>query len=212
MRQSIFDYVGNLDTLIAVVIGAFLATGGALVAEIIQERTNRKRREREAARFFGEIMSSIDAILSFALQSLEIGERWGGVSQRLFRTAMREVAVYERNRERLFDIHDMKLRSRIHMHVLSETVPIQAVLEICETIAELETVLKQGNDLSPARIEELAKEIHGLEGSREVALNTIISEQAKTGAVCDELEKIARVKFDMGLGGGMAGAPEAKPE
>ena len=57
MRQSVFDYIGSLNTLIAVFIGAILATGGALVAEIIQERTNRNRQERDAARFFGDISS-----------------------------------------------------------------------------------------------------------------------------------------------------------
>lgn len=199
MRQSIFDYVGNLDTLIAVVIGAFLATSGALLAEIIQERTNRKRRERDAARFFGEILSSVDAILSFAFQSMSIGERWGGVSQRLFRTALREVAVYERNRERLFDIHDMKLRSRIHLHILSETVPMEAVLELCEQIAEVEKTLKQDSDLSAEQMAELKKEIDTLGVAREGALQTVLDEHAKTCEICDELEKIAKVKFDMGL-------------
>ena len=39
MRASSFDFIGNLDTLVAVIIGAFLATGGALIAEIMVEKS-----------------------------------------------------------------------------------------------------------------------------------------------------------------------------
>jgi len=56
-RSSIFDFIGNLDTLLAVMLGALLATFGALVSELIQNRLGQKRRQRDAARFFAEILS-----------------------------------------------------------------------------------------------------------------------------------------------------------
>ena len=140
MRQSVFDYIDNLDTLLAVIVGALLATGGAMGAELVQDRLGRKRKEREAARFFGEILTSADRVLDRAFASLEIGEEWGPVSKRLFRTALDETAVYERNRERLFDIRDIPLRRAIHLHFLEETVPLVALVETWDDIDEIEKV------------------------------------------------------------------------
>ena len=109
MRQSVFDFIDNLDTLLAVIIGALLATGGAMVAELVQDRLGQKRKERDAARFFGEILASVDSILDRAFASMEIGDRWGDVTVRLFRTALNEAGIYERNRERMFEIEVVKL-------------------------------------------------------------------------------------------------------
>ncbi|MCB4379576.1 hypothetical protein FZX02_03700, partial [Synechococcus sp. MU1644] len=88
MRQSVFDFIDNLDTLLAVIVGAVLATGGAMIAELVQDRLGQKRKERDAARFFGEILASVDRVLDRAFASLEFGDRWGAVSVRLFRTAL----------------------------------------------------------------------------------------------------------------------------
>ncbi len=190
MRQSIFDYVGNLDTLIAVVVGALLATSGALFAELIQDRLNRKRRERDAARFFGEILASIDRIIDFAFRSQTIGDEWGSVTQRLFRTAMREAGVYERNRERLFDLRNAELRSRIHTHFLSETFPIDAVLTSCEQIEELSN---ETQETPPSG--RLKTRLEKLRLVRQRSLETLRREHAKTHEICAELEKIGGVKF-----------------
>jgi len=191
MRQSIFDSIGNLDTLIAVIVGALLATLGALFAELIQERLNRKRRERDAARFFGEILASIDRIIDFAMDTQEIGDKWGSVSQRVFKTALREAEVYERNRERLFQINDAELRERIHSHFLMETFPLEAVLTSSEQIDQItgnEATMSDLSDGVKARLEELRE-------GRESALNALRREHAKTGEICDALENIAGVKF-----------------
>jgi len=196
MRQSIFDSVGNLDTLIAVVIGAVLATSGALFAELIQERLNRKRRQRDAARFFGEILSSIDRVLDFAFRSQSIGDQWGPVTMRLFKTALREAGVYERNRERLFDIKDMELRTSIHSHFLVETFPIEAVIEYCQEVDQLEQALNDEIPPSPARAEQMKARLVELRAAQNQALTSLRSEHAKTGQICAHLEKLAGVAFN----------------
>ncbi len=196
MRQSTFEFLGNLDTLLAVFIGAILATGGALVAEIIQERTNRKRRERDAARFFGDILKSIDQILDFAFHSQSIGEKWGGVSLRLFKTALKEAEVYERNRERLFDILDMDLRSRIHSHFLTETFPIEALIESSVEINSIEDVLGREHKPAKKEAEKLQKQLQKLMEAREIGLTALKREHAKTDGLCKEMEKLAKVKFN----------------
>lgn len=211
MRQSAFDFLGNLDTLLAVFIGAVLATGGALLAEIIQERTNRTRRERDAARFFGDILMSIDQILAFAFRSQTIGEKWGGVSIRLFKTALKEAEVYERNRERLFDILDMDLRGRIHSHFLVETFPIEALIESSEEIANITKVLNGDVKPSKKKAETLNVQLSELQNAREVGLAALKREHAKTDDLCKDMEKIAKVKFSTLADQGGLQAPTPPP-
>jgi len=187
--------LGNLDTLLAVFIGAILATGGALLAEIIQERTNRKRRERDAARFFGDILMSIDQILDFAFHSQTIGDKWGRPSIRLFKTALKEAEVYERNRERLFDILDIGLRGRIHSHFLVETFPIEALIESCEDITAVAKILDGADKISKKEIEKLNLRLTDLYEARESGLTALKREHAKTEALCEDIERIAKVKF-----------------
>lgn len=82
MPSSIFDYIGNLDTLLAVIVGACLPTGGALVAEVIQDRLGRRRWQRDSARFFGEIIASLDQLFDQALGSRIHGDPWGSYTVR----------------------------------------------------------------------------------------------------------------------------------
>ena len=195
MRQSVFDYIDNLDTLLAVIVGAVLATGGAMVAELVQDRLSQKRKERDAARFFGEILASVDRVLDRAFASLEFGERWGDVTIRLFRTALNEAGIYERNRERLFEINDMELRRDIHVHFLTEMVPLVALSENSREIAELEKELKHAESLSDLQHSALTEELEKLRDAREGALNAIQAEHAETEAICKRLEPIAGVTF-----------------
>lgn len=195
MRNSVFDFIDNLDTLLAVVLGAMLATGGALLAELIQDRLGQKRRERDAARFFGEILASVDLVLDRAFKSLDLGERWGDVSQRLFKTALDEAAIYERNRERLFEIRDMTLRREIHVHFLTEIVPLTALIDICNDINALEKELQVGGFSSADHQALLEQELVELKESREATLDSVRDEHAETEAICRQLEPIAQVSF-----------------
>ncbi|MEL7033236.1 MAG: hypothetical protein AAGL97_12465 [Pseudomonadota bacterium] len=195
MRNSVFDYIDNLDTLLAVVVGALLATGGALVAELVQDRLGQKRRERDAARFFGEILASVDLVLDRAFNSLEIGERWGDVSRRLFQTALNEAAIYERNRERLFEIRDMELRKLIHKHFLTEMVPLTALIDNSRDIATLEKDLQSGNYVSDDQRETMLADLEDLKERREAALVSVRDEHAETEAICRRLEPLADVTF-----------------
>ena len=195
MRQSVFDYIDNLDTLLAVIVGALLATGGAMVAELVQDRLGRKRKEREAARFFGEILTSADRVLDRAFASLEIGEEWGAVSKRLFRTALDETAVYERNRERLFDIRDIPLRRAIHLHFLEETVPLVALVETWDEIDEIVKELTASDHISEARRQYLEAQLEKLRDGRAGALETTKNKHAETEQICELLEPISGVSF-----------------
>jgi len=196
MNKAVFDMVSNLDTLLAVVVGAVLATTGALLAEVVQDRLNRKRREREAARFFGEILSNIDRIIVTAIRSHGIGEPWGPVTRRLFRTALREAQVYDRNRERLFDIRDMELRARIHSHMITKTFPVDAIVEYCADLDHLEdAIIDDAAAPGTGRRDKIDARIAQLRDALVNALAALENEVKVTPDLCAGLEKLAGVSF-----------------
>lgn len=191
MRQSAFDFVGNLDTVLAVALGAILATVGGLIADHYEDRIERGRRERDAARFFAEVLSSIDTLVARALYSQQFGDPWGPVTMRLFRTAMREAEVYDRNRERLFDIQDIELRRRIHVHVISEIFPLEAIIEGSERIAEITHMLDDGPAISPEKRQKLEERLSVWTNSRRTGLEFIKNECEKTPELCAALSPLA---------------------
>ena len=195
MRPSVFDFIDNLDTLLAVIIGAVLATGGAMVAELVQDRLGRKRKARDAARFFGEILTSVDRVLERAVGSLKFGDPFGSVSKRLFRTASEETSVYERNRERMFDIHDIELRRLIHTHFLEQTVPLVAMLEYWDEVDAIEKELAEDDQMSEARRAAKLNELEQIKDQRRVALASVVQQRDQTKDICAMREPIADLKF-----------------
>lgn len=191
MRQSAFDFVGNLDTVLAVALGAVLATVGGLIADHYEDRIERGRRQRDAARFFAEVLSSIDTLVARALHSQQFGDPWGPVTMRLFRTAMREAEVYDRNRERLFDIQSVELRQRIHIHVISEIFPLEAIIEGSERIAEISHMLDDGPAISPEKRQRLEERLAVWINSRRTGLDFIKHECEKTPELCAALSPLA---------------------
>jgi hypothetical protein len=211
MNKSVFDYVGNLDTLLAVVIGAMLATLGALFAELIQDRMNRRRRERDAARFFGEIMYTIDHIIGLAVSSQKYGDPWGAVTRRMFRTALREAQIYERNRERLFDVRDTALRTRVHSHFLSEIFPLEQIIDNCDEIILMEKLLGE-DDVAPSRADKISLLMTEERRARDVALAALVREQKRTSEVCDGLSKLACIDFIAARDNALPATPATPPE
>lgn len=194
MNKSVFDYVGNLDTLAAVVVGAMLATLGALFAEMIEDRMNRNRRERDAARFFGEIIASIDRLVLLAVESQKFGDPWGRVTRRIFKTAMHEAELYERNRERLFDIRDVDTRKAVHAHFLNKMFPLEMMVEASEDILGMERELLD-DSTSAARRADILSSKGDLANARDTALRAVVAEISHSDKYCARLEKIARVAF-----------------
>lgn len=195
-RSSIFDFIGNLDTLLAVLLGALLATLGALVSELIQNRLGQKRRQRDAARFFAEILSSADQIFLLACESRKVGDPWGSYTGTLFETVTREASVYERNRERLFDILDMKLRFALHGYMLRFTVPIAAIVKHSDDIDTLKMRLDEGEGLSETVKAGLQARIRRLEEMRQGSLEAVEHERAGAPAILQQLEALAGARFD----------------
>ncbi len=181
MSKSVFEYVGNLDTLIAVIIGAILATGGALVAEAIQGRRDRVARERNAASNFGLILSVQIKGLEQALRSQDFGERWGDITVLFFNSSLRELDWYDRNRNMLFDLPNLMIRSRIHQTYMGLYLPTEQIVLACNHI-------KAGED------------VERWNRQREGAIDILRDNLEGAHALFNELEEIARARLECDLG------------
>jgi hypothetical protein len=195
MRGEMFDFIGNLDTLAAVFTGAILATLGGVAATQIEERVDRTRRERDAARFFGEVLASIEVIVEDAAATRKIGEPYGPVTMRMLTTARREVEIYERNRERLFEIRDPLLRARIQRHVLRVTLPLESVIDSSQDIAELEERLHDGQAPGDEQKQKLEERIASKRQYREFAFDLMMRQSLGCNAICADLQKLAGIDF-----------------
>jgi hypothetical protein len=120
---------GGPDTLIAVVIGAALATVGGVLAGQIEHHQMRQERERNAGLLFGEVLAGLNLILQLASEARGRGDPYGLITMRILKAAHRETHIYERNRELLFAVRDAKLRARTHILLLQMSLTLDAVFE-----------------------------------------------------------------------------------
>ncbi len=121
--------LGGGDTLLAVVIGAALATVGGVLAGQIEFHQIRRERERNAGLLFGEVLAGLNMILQLAAEARGRGEPYGSITMRILKAAHRETHIYERNRELLFAVRDAKLRARTHILLLQMSLTLDSVFE-----------------------------------------------------------------------------------
>src|SRR5215469_18419551 len=158
------DFISNFSTLWAVVLGAILATLGGFVATQLEWYIEQRRRERNAALFFGEVLATLNILLEFAANSTKIGEPYGPITLRLFRSVLGEVEIYNRNRESLYDLKNVDLRTRIHTLVLRVSMSIDGIVDTTSTIAALRSEIDHG--ASPEERSKLETRIGALDDSR----------------------------------------------
>ena len=129
MAIDTFGFLTDQSTLIAVILGAILATIGGFTATVLERTLDKRERERNSALFFGEILSTLAVILRFADETKKIGEPYGPVTMRMLRSARSELDIYDRNRENLFDLRDADLRARIQTLLIRLSMPLDGVIE-----------------------------------------------------------------------------------
>jgi hypothetical protein len=120
---------GGGDTLLAVVIGAALATVGGVLAGQIEFQQVRRERERSAGLLFGEVLAGLNMILQLAKEARGRGDPFGPITMRILKAAQRETHIYERNRELLFAVRDAKLRVGTHILLLQMSLTLDAIFE-----------------------------------------------------------------------------------
>jgi hypothetical protein len=124
------------DTLVAVVIGAALATLGGVLAGQVEHYLERRERERNAGLLFGEILAALNMIVQLAGEARGRGDPFGPITMRILKAAQRETQIYDRNRELLFAVSDAPLRARTHILLLQISLTLDAVFEAFAAIGE----------------------------------------------------------------------------
>lgn len=194
MVVDTFGFLTDQSTLIAVVLGAILATIGGFTATVLERYLDKREREQNAALFFGEILSSMAVILRFADETKKIGEPYGPVTMRMLRSARSELDIYDRNRETLFDLRDADLRARIQTLLIRLSMPLDGVIEATEELKAMRVQLKAQRD--PDERAELEARIKADEIRREGGYEFIVNTAAQLKSVIAGLEPVAGHSFD----------------
>lgn len=184
MATEIPNFGAPDDTLVAVVLGALLATLGGFIAARFEAWLRRRERERDAALLLGEIVFTFVMILKLAAEARAIGDPYGSITMRMLMGARREGDAYERNRERLPDLGDAALRIGTHKLMITLTMSLDGVLEGTRRLEELPTT-KAGRETAERIIE-----------ARDQGFDFIIETLPSLDPLLTHLSKLARISFD----------------
>jgi hypothetical protein len=189
-----YDFVSNFSTVGAIVLGSILATVGALAATQIEWRFERRRREQQAALFFGEVLSTLLVILGISRRVKGIGDPYGPITMRMLRQAQQEIGIYERNRENLYSLRNAEIRARIHTYVLRISSPINGIFDTTEEIRAGQAQLR-APQLAQEEREEVEERIRRLLEMREGAWEFMEGTAAEIQILVKDLEPVARHSF-----------------
>jgi hypothetical protein len=190
-----YSFLDNLTGVMPIFLGALLATAGGLAATQMEWHFERKRRAQAAAMFFGEVLTTMHILLDIAKRTHGRGDPFGPITIRTMRSAKREIDIYDRNREILFDLADPKLRSRVHTLILRLNAPIEGVFDTNEEIRAIELQLKSDN-LPTALREELGVRLERLNAARGGGFEFAMETAEQLLGVVRELEVLAGHTFE----------------
>jgi hypothetical protein len=194
VRGEDFDFISNFSTVWQVFLGAILATIGGFAATQIESHFERKRRERDAALLFGELFTTLSVIIALTHRTYGVGDPFGPITVRMLRSAKREFDIYDRNRERLYDIRDATLRAGVHTLVLRINTPLEGVFDAHEEIAKLEVQLRSPKVSSEHREDMLAR-IERLKLNRIGSYEAIVENAEELKTIIEQLEPHAQHEF-----------------
>ena len=194
MAIDTFGFLTDQSTLMAVVLGAILATIGGFVATVLERFLDRRERERNAALFFGEVLSTFSLIIAFADDTKKIGEPFGPVTTRMLRSARSEIDIYDRNRESLFDLRHAELRARIQNLVIRLSMTLDGVNEATPEIVAMQMQLRSTRD--PEDRADLEARIALAEARRASAYQFLVETAQNLKSVITDLEPLAHHSFE----------------
>jgi hypothetical protein len=178
-------------TLWAVIVGAVLATVGGFAATQLEALFRRRERERSAALLFGEVLSVIEIITELTNEARGRGDPFGPVTSRMLRGIRRETEVYERNRESLYDLHDGKIRARIHTVMVRLTLTLEGVLDATSQIALAENAARGLSQDDPLTAQTMAQ-VSGLIEVRQAAFDYLMQTAAQIPDIVSVLRRLAK--------------------
>jgi|SRR5665213_32474 len=195
MFGEIFDSASNQSALWAVVLGALLATMGGFAATQLERIVEHNRRERNAALFFGELLTTLQIILKFAKDAHGRGDPYGPITMRMLQSARKEIDIYDLNRETLFDLRRADLRARIQTFVIRITMPLEGIFESAVEINALRAQIKSPLNSESYTLEESKVRFAELLEQREGGFVWIMENADKLTEIVRDLEPFAKHTF-----------------
>jgi hypothetical protein len=205
LRLPDLDFATNFGTFSAVFLGALLATVGGVASGQLEAALRRREREQGAALLFGEVLSTLAVLLRFADETRGVGDPYGPITMRMLRAARREIEVYDRNRETLYELRDAELRVRIHTLVVRLTMPLDSLID-SEAEVRLARAEMRAPGVSEEAREEAREDLARLDERRRLGFDFVLETAAGIEGLIAGLAPIARHDFSTYDG---PGAPSA---
>lgn len=184
MTREIPNFGVPDDTLVAVVLGALLATLGGFLAARFEAWLRRRERERDAALLLGEIVFTFVTVLKMTDETRRIGDPYGPITMQMLAGARREADAYERHRDRLPDLTDPDLRLGMHRLMITLTMTLDGLLADGQVVAA-QPVTRAGRAAAQA-----------LQARRDSAFDFIMESVPALDPLLKRLSRLARVSFD----------------
>jgi len=192
MSGQIFDVASNQSALWAVILGAVLATAGGFVATQMERYVEHRRRERNAALFFGELLTTLQIILFHANNTHGRGDPFGPITLRMLKSARKEIDIYDRNRETLFDLHHGDLRARIQNLIIRITMPLEGIFDTTDEILRCQDALRDAGAIPRT---DLEGRVASLRQQRDAGYEFIIETVEDLPGIIRDLEPLAHHSF-----------------
>jgi hypothetical protein len=192
MTGEIFDAAANQSAVWAVILGAVLATAGGFVATQMERYVEHRRRERNAALFFGELLTTLQIILYHAHNTHGRGDPFGPITLRMLKSARKEIDIYDRNRETLFDLRHGDLRARIQNLIIRITMPIEGVFDATDEILRCQDILRDAGAIPRP---DLEARLASLKEQRDNGYDFVIETVQELPGIIRDLEPLAHHSF-----------------
>ncbi|HEY7979698.1 MAG TPA: hypothetical protein VID67_16015 [Rhizomicrobium sp.] len=192
MVGQIFDAAANQSAVWAVILGAMLATAGGFVATQMERYVEHRRRERNAALFFGELLTTLQIILYHAHNAHGRGDPFGPITLRMLKSARKEIDIYDRNRETLFDLRHGDLRARIQNLIIRIAMPIEGVFDATDEILRCQDQLRDAGAIPRP---DLEGRVESLRQQRDSGYEFIMETVEALPSIIGDLEPLAHQSF-----------------
>jgi hypothetical protein len=182
-------------SVVAVAVGAFLATISGFIGNQIEHYNRRRDNERSAALLFGEILVGIRFALKLADEMRGRGDPYGPITMRMVRAAQRETQTYDRNRESLFDLRDPQMRAQIHILLVRLILALEGIAETSREIATTEATMRLRGQADDSYKEFAAvRDSHSEDRAR--SFDFTVGLTTEIGPLLEKLQRIAKYSFD----------------
>jgi hypothetical protein len=141
----------DTETLLAVILGAALATAGGFAERQVERLIQKREKERSAALFFGELLSAMRIMMRLANETRGRGDPYGPITIRFVHAVRREVEIYDRNRETLLDLRSPTIRAQISVLIARLSFALEGVIDATATLAAVGLDEKQAAELRDTR-------------------------------------------------------------